>query len=76
MRTATFEQGDVVVNIPGEYLSQQTCSTSEFDRVPAECVDLEALVEANRTNGVTWYKVGDRLHISVPTKLIKWEGEK
>ena len=76
MRTATFEQGDVVVSIPGEYLEQQTCTSSVFERVPAERVDLEALVEANRKSGVNWYKVGDRLHISVPTKLIKWEGEK
>lgn len=79
MRTAKFNVGDVIVSLPVEYLDQQTCSSSVFDNVPIESVDLDALIEANRTIGVSWYKkyvIGeDRqgLHIAIPTELIEWE---
>ena len=76
---AKVNVGDVIISIPVEYLDQQTCSNSAFDNVPIGSVDVSALIEANRTSGVSWYKknvIGeDRqvLHISVPTELIKWE---
>lgn len=78
MKTAKVNVGDVVVNLPVEYLDQQTAINSVFDNVPVESVDLDALIEANKY-GVNWYYrwvIGeDRkvLHISVPTELIKWE---
>ena len=74
MKTARFTLGDVVVRIPGEYLDQQTCTSSVFDKVPAGMVDIAALIEANGTNkNLTWYRNGEHLHVSVPTELIKWE---
>lgn len=74
MKTAKFNLGDVVVRIPGEYLDQQTCTSSVFDNVPTDMVDMDTLIEANKTNkNLTWYKNGEHLHISVPTELIKWE---
>ena len=74
MKTAKFNLGDVVVRIPGEYLEQQTCMSSVFDNVPMEMIDQDALIEANRANKhLTWYRVGDNLHVSVPTELIEWE---
>ena len=75
MKTAKFKVGDVIVSIPAEYLEQQTCVSSVFENVPADKVDRDALIEANKTIGVTWYllKGNEVLHISVPTELIKWE---
>lgn len=76
---AKVNLGDVIISIPVEHLDQQTCSNSAFDNVPIESVDVSALIEANRTVGVSWYKkyvIGEdrqALHISVPTELIKWE---
>jgi len=76
---AKVNVGDVIVALPVEYLDQQTCSSSVFENVPIESVDVSALIEANRTVGVTWYQkwiIGEdrkALHISVPTELIKWE---
>lgn len=76
---AKVSMGDVLINLPVEFLDQQTCSSSVFDNVPLDMVDVSALIEANRTNGVTWYQkmvIGeDRkvLHISLPTELIEWE---
>lgn len=76
---AKVNVGDVIISIPVEYLDQQTCSTSMFENVPIDSVDVSALIEANRTIGVNWYKknvIGEdrqALHISVPTELIKWE---
>lgn len=76
---ANVNFGDVIVVIPVEYLDQQTGISSVFENVPIDSVDVSALIEANRTIGVCWYKknvIGeDRqvLHISVPTELIKWE---
>lgn len=78
---AKFNLGDVIVALPVEYLDQQTAISSMFDNVPIDSVDVSALIEANRTCGVSWYKkyvIGEdrqALHISVPTELIKWEGE-
>lgn len=75
---AKVNVGDVLISLPLEYLDQQTAICSVFDDVPIECVDLSALLEANR-HGVDWYYrrvIGeDRkvLHISIPTELIKWE---
>ena len=71
--------GDVIISLPVEYLDQQTCCNSVFENVPIESVDVSALIEANRTIGVSWYKkyvIGEdrqALHVSVPTELIKWE---
>lgn len=79
MKTAKVNVGDVVMSLPVEYLEQQTAISSVFENVPIDSVDVSALIEANRTIGVSWYKkyvIGeDRqvLHISVPTELIKWE---
>ena len=71
---AKFNVGEVIVRIPAEYLDQQTCTDSVFNLVPADKVDISALIEANRTAGVAWYKTpGETLHISVPTELIEWE---
>ena len=76
---AKVSMGDVLISLPVEFLDQQTCSSSVFDNVPLDMVDTSALIEANRTNGVTWYQkwvIGeDRkvLHISIPTELISWE---
>lgn len=76
---AKVNVGDVIIGLPVEYLEQQTCSSSVFENVPIESVDVSALIEANRTIGVTWYQkwiIGEdrkALHISVPTDLIKWE---
>lgn len=76
---AKVNVGDVIISIPVEYLDQQTAINSAFDNVPIESVDVSALIEANRTVGVSWYKksvIGEdrqALHISVPTELIKWE---
>lgn len=76
---AKVKVGDVLISVPVEYLDQQTCSSSVFENVPIESVDVSALIEANRTCGVSWYKkyvIGEdrqALHISVPTELIKWE---
>jgi len=76
---AKVNVGDVIISLPVEYLDQQTCSTSVFENVPIESVEVSALIEANRTIGVAWYKknvIGEdrqALHISVPTELIKWE---
>lgn len=76
---AKIELGDIIVSLPVEYLDQQTAISSVFDNVPIDSMDVSALIEANRTIGVSWYKkyvIGeDRqvLHISVPTELIKWE---
>lgn len=71
--------GDVIIGLPVEYLDQQTCSSSVFDNVPTDMVDVNALIEANRTIGVAWYYrtvIGeDRrvLHISIPTDKLEWE---
>lgn len=79
MKTAKFNVGNVRVALPVMYLVQQTCSSSVFDFVPIENVDMSALIEANRTIGVAWYQTSvigeDRkvLHISVPTDKIEWE---
>lgn len=76
---AKFNLGDVIVSLPVEYLDQQTAVSSVFENVPIDSVDVSALIEANRTIGVNWYKKDvfdeDRLalHISVPTELIEWE---
>lgn len=75
---AKVNVGDVVISLPVGYLDQQTVTDSIFENVPNESVDVPALIEANRTIGVSWYKYvvdEDRqvLHISVPTDLIKWE---
>lgn len=76
---AKVNVGDVIISIPVEYLDQQTAINSVFDNVPIDSVDVSALIEANRTIGVSWYKkyvIGEdrqALHISVPTELIKWE---
>lgn len=78
MKKAKVNVGDVVVNLPVEYLDQQTAINSVFDNVPVESVDIDALIEANK-HGVNWYfrnVIGeDRrvLYISIPTELIKWE---
>lgn len=73
---ARFTLGGVIVSLPIEFLDQQTCEDSVFDRVPACMVDLVALIEANRENReIRWFRVGannDLLHISVPTDLIVW----
>lgn len=77
MKTAKVNAGDVLISLPVEYLDQQTAISSVFENVPIDSVDVSALIEANRTIGVSWYKkyVMDRqvLHVSVPTELIKWE---
>lgn len=71
--------GDVIIVLPVEYLVQQTWSSSVFNNVPTDMVDVNALIEANRTIGVSWYYsevIGeDRrvLHISIPTDKIEWE---
>lgn len=71
--------GDVIIGLPVEYLDQQTAISSVFENVPIDSVDVSALIEANRTLGVSWYKkyvIGEdrqALHISVPTELIEWE---
>ena len=76
---AKVNVGDVIVALSVEYLDQQTAVSSVFDNVPIDSVDVSALIEANRTIGVSWYKkyvIGEdrqALHISVPTELIKWE---
>lgn len=73
MKTAKFNVGDVKVALPVKYLMQQTCRTSKFDCVPCGMVDIDALIEANRTAEVSWFRVGDELTITVPNELIKWE---
>ena len=76
MKRAKVNAGDVLISLPVEYLDQQTAISSVFENVPIDSVDVSALIEANRTIGVSWYKrYEDRqvLHISVPTELIKWE---
>lgn len=76
---AKVNVGDVIISIPVEYLDQQTAINSVFENVPIDSVDVSALIEANRTLGVSWYKkfvIGEdrqALHISVPTELIEWE---
>lgn len=76
---AKVNLGDVLISLPVEYLEQQTMISSVFDNVPIDSVDVSALIEANRTSGVTWYQkyvIGEdrrALYISVPTELIKWE---
>lgn len=70
---AKIEFGDIIVSLPVKYLMQQTCRTSKFDYVPCGMVDIDALIEANRTAEVSWFRVGDELTITVPTELIKWE---
>lgn len=76
---AKVNVGDVVMSLPVEYLDQQTAVSSVFENVPIDSVDVSALIEANRTIGVSWFKKyvsgEDRqaLHVSVPTELIKWE---
>jgi len=74
MKTAKVNVGDVLISLPVEYLEQQTSISSVFENVPAENVDRDALIEANK-HGVAWYYTNERkvLHISVPTELIKWE---
>lgn len=76
---AKVNLGDLIIELPVEYLDQQTCSSSVFDDVPTDMVDMDALIEANRTIGVSWYyheAIGEGrkvLHVSVPTEFIKWE---
>lgn len=76
---AKVNVGDVIISLPVEYLNQQTAISSVFEGVPCESVDVSALIEANKTLGVTWYHhlVVDEdrtaLHIAVPTDLIEWE---
>ena len=76
---AKVNVGDVIISLPVEYLNQQTAISSVFEGVPCESVDMSALIEANKTLGVTWYHhyvvKEDRtaLHIAVPTDLIEWE---
>ena len=72
---AKFNVGETIVRIPAAYLDQQTSTSSIFNDVPSDKVDISALIEANRTAGVAWYKTngGETLHISVPTELIEWE---
>ena len=74
MKTAKVNVGDVLINLPVEYLEQQTSISSVFENVPAEMVDRDALIEANK-HGVAWYYMNERkvLHISVPNELIQWE---
>lgn len=78
---AQVNVGDVIIDLPVEYLEQQTAVSSVFDNVPMDNVEVSALIEANRTMGVTWYQksvIGeDRkvLHISIPTDLIEWVEE-
>lgn len=75
---AKVNVGDVIIELPVEYLDQQTAISSVFTNVPIESVDVSALIEANRTIGVTWYQkwiIGEdrkALHISVPTEKIEW----
>lgn len=73
MRTARFSVGDVVVALPARYLMQQTCNTSKFEDIPVTMVDMDSLIEANRTVGVAWFRIDNALSITVPTDLIKWE---
>lgn len=73
MRTARFIIGDVIVALPVAYLVQQTSWMSHFEDIPCRMVNMRALIEANRTAGITWYLVGDKLSVSVPTELIEWE---
>lgn len=78
MKTAKATIGDVVMRMPKEYLNQQTSLDSVFEGVPVDMVDIDALIEANRTGKVSWYKYedcerGQCLHILVPTELIEWE---
>lgn len=76
---AKVNVGDVIISLPVEYLNQQTAVSSVFDGVPRESVDVSALIDANKTLGVTWYHHYDAaeavvaLHIAVPTDLIEWE---
>lgn len=76
---ARVNLGDLIIELPVEYLDQQTCSSSVFDNVPTDMVDMDALIEANRTIGASWYyheMVGEdrkALHVSIPTEFIKWE---
>lgn len=76
---AKVNVGDVIIDLPVEYLVQQASISSVFDNVPIDRVDVSALIEANKTLGVTWYQksvIGeDRkvLHVSIPTDLIEWE---
>lgn len=78
MKIAKVNVGDVLISLPVEYLEQQTSISSVFDNVPIESVDMDALIDANKS-GVNWYYkwvIGEdrkALHISVPTNLIKWE---
>ena len=74
MKTAKVNVGDVLISLPVDYLEQQTKIGSVFEDVPAEMVDRDALIEANK-HGVAWYYMNERkvLHISVPNELIKWE---
>ena len=73
MRTARVIVGDVIVALPVAYLVQQTSWMSHFENIPCSMVNMRALIEANRTAGITWYLVGDKLSLSVPTEIIKWE---
>ena len=79
MKTAKVNVGDVVISLPVEYLDQQAAISSVFDNVPEGAVDVDALIEANRTIGVAWYyrrNYGEDhrvLHITIPTEKITWE---
>lgn len=73
---AKFTLGDVMVSLPIENLTQQTCYDSSFDGIAAHRLDINALIMANRANReIKWYKYDEDkfLHISVPTDLITWE---
>ena len=74
MKTAKVNAGDVLISLPVEYMEQQTSISSVFEDVPAEMVDRDALIEANK-HGVAWDYMNEHkvLHISVPNELIKWE---
>lgn len=52
---------------------QQTCNTSKFEDIPVTMVDMDSLIEANRTVGVAWFRIDSELSITVPTELIEWE---
>ena len=71
---ATINMAGRAVEIPAEYVDQQTCRTTIFRGVPFELIGVEALIKANGNGQVEgWFKTTDGYKIEVLTETISWD---
>lgn len=71
---ATINMAGRAVEIPAEYVDQQTCRTTIFRGVPFEMFDIETLIKANGNGQVEgWFKTQEGYKVEVLTETINWE---